>query len=72
MEPQHDTEPQREDRDDGTGDGPRFPEAVGDILRANVTGELPGTPSRCTEIWVGEETLKQVTAQQSKKLAAKK
>ena len=33
MEPQHDTEPQREDRDDGTGDGPRFPEAVGDILR---------------------------------------
>lgn len=41
--------------------------AVGDVLLANVTGELPDTPSRCTDVWIGEETHKQVTAQRTKK-----
>ncbi|MSR43397.1 MAG: hypothetical protein EXS19_05100 [Pedosphaera sp.] len=40
--------------------------AVGDALPANLTGELRGAPSRCTDIWIGAETRKLVTAQRSK------
>jgi hypothetical protein len=44
--------------------------AVGDALLVNLTDELPGAPSRCTDIWIGADTHKLVTDQQSKKLAA--
>lgn len=42
------------------GDQPVKPAdlAVGDVLLFNLTGEQPGQPSRCTDIWAGEETLK--------------
>jgi hypothetical protein len=43
---------------------------VGDTLLVNLTGELPGQPSRCTDIWIGEETHKQVTDQRQKRPAA--
>jgi hypothetical protein len=46
--------------------------AVGDALLLNLTGEQPGAPSRCTDIWIGAETHKLVTERQSKKLAASK
>ncbi|MEI9893025.1 MAG: hypothetical protein WDN28_03705 [Chthoniobacter sp.] len=46
--------------------------AVGDLVLANVSGELPGQPSHCTEIWVGEDTHKAATERQSKKLASTK
>jgi hypothetical protein len=46
--------------------------AVGDLLLVNVTGELPGQPAHCTDIWVGEDTHKQVTERQGKKLASVK
>ncbi|HYR57183.1 MAG TPA: hypothetical protein VEO95_01080, partial [Chthoniobacteraceae bacterium] len=46
--------------------------AVGDLLLVNVTGELPGQPSRCTDVWVGEATHKLVTERQAKKLTATK
>ena len=41
--------------------------AIGDALLVNVTGERPGSPSHCTEIWVGAETHKRVTEEQAKK-----
>jgi hypothetical protein len=41
--------------------------AVGDVLLVNCTGEQTGTPSRCTEIWIGEDTHKLVTEAQKKK-----
>ena len=44
--------------------------AVGDALLVNLTGEQPGAPSLCTDIWIGADTHKLVTDQQSKKLAA--
>jgi len=44
--------------------------AVGDALLVNLTGEQTGAPSRCTDIWIGADTHKLVTDQQSKKLAA--
>jgi hypothetical protein len=43
--------------------------AVGDALLVNVTAELPMQPSRCTDIWVGEDTHKLVTEAQKKKAA---
>lgn len=47
--------------------------AVGDVLLFNQTAELPGKPSRATDIWVGEDTHKKVTEKQSKnKVAVKK
>jgi hypothetical protein len=47
--------------------------AVGDWLMVNVTADQPGKPSRCTDIWVGPDTHKQIIEQQSKKkVAAKK
>ncbi|MEO6787165.1 MAG: hypothetical protein ABI318_13625, partial [Chthoniobacteraceae bacterium] len=41
--------------------------AVDDALLANLTAELPGSPSRCTEIWIGAETQKLVAEEQAKK-----
>ena len=41
--------------------------AVGDALLVNVSGELPGSPSHCTDIWAGAETHKGVTEEQAKK-----
>ena len=46
--------------------------AVGDLVLANVAGEQTGQPSRCTDIWIGEDTHKAVTERQIKKLAAAK
>jgi hypothetical protein len=46
--------------------------AIGDLVLANVTGEQTGQPSRCTDLWIGEDTHKAVTERQSKKLAAAK
>ncbi len=43
--------------------------AVGDSLLVNVTAELPGQPSRCTDIWIGADTHKLVTEQETKKFA---
>ena len=43
--------------------------AVGDVLLADFTAEQAGAPAHCTDIWIGEETHKAVTAQQAKKLA---
>jgi hypothetical protein len=41
--------------------------ALRDQLLVNLSGESPGKPSRCTDIWVGVETHKQVTEQLRKK-----
>ena len=41
--------------------------AVGDALLVNLTGELPGAPTHCTDIWIGEDTQKAVTAARQKK-----
>jgi hypothetical protein len=46
--------------------------AVGDALRVNLTGELPGQPAHCTDIWIGADTHKLVAERQSKKLVTKK
>jgi len=46
--------------------------AVGDALLVNVSGELPGSPSHCTDIWIGAETHKLATEKQGKKLATAK
>jgi len=46
---------------------------VGDALLVNLTGELPGKPAHCTDIWVGVDTHKSVSEEQAKKgKAAKK
>ncbi|HEY6167730.1 MAG TPA: hypothetical protein VI454_06800 [Verrucomicrobiae bacterium] len=41
--------------------------AVGDALLINLTGELPGKPSHCMDIWVGAETHKLVTEREGKR-----
>jgi hypothetical protein len=41
--------------------------AVGDALLVNLTAEQPGSPSRCTDIWIGADTHKVVTEEQAKK-----
>lgn len=46
--------------------------AVGDVLLVNVTSEQKDAPSRCTDIWIGEDTHKLVTERQTKKLASAK
>jgi hypothetical protein len=46
--------------------------AVDDALLVNLTGELPGKPAHCTDIWAGEETQKAVTEEQAKKHKAAK
>lgn len=33
----------------------------GDLLQVNTTAELPGKPATCTDVWVGEETIKRVS-----------
>ena len=45
---------------------------VGDALLFNRTGELPGKPSHCTDLWIGEETHKLVTEKLRKPAVAKK
>jgi hypothetical protein len=45
---------------------------VGDVLLFNRTAELPGKPSYCTDLWIGEETHKLVTEKQRKPAVAKK
>ena len=45
---------------------------VGDSLLVNLTAEQPGMPARCTDIWIGPETHKLVSDQQSKRHAASK
>ncbi len=45
---------------------------VGDVLLFNRTGELPGKPSHCTDVWIGEETHKLVTEKLRKPAVAKK
>lgn len=44
----------------------------GDALLFNRTAELPGKPSCCTDLWIGEETHKLVTEKQRKPAVAKK
>ncbi len=46
--------------------------ATGDFVLVNLTGEQANAPSHCTDIWIGEDTHKLVTAQRTKKPAAKK
>lgn len=41
--------------------------AAGDALLANLTSEQPGKPARALDIWIGEDTHKQVTEAQKKK-----
>ncbi len=43
--------------------------AVGDVLLVNVTAEQSGSPSRCLEVWIGEDTHKLATESQKKKHA---
>lgn len=45
---------------------------AGDALLFNRTAELPGKPSVCTDLWIGEETHKLVTERQRKPAVAKK
>jgi hypothetical protein len=40
--------------------------AVGNLLLVNVTGEQPGAPSYCTDVWVGVETQELVSERQRK------
>ena len=44
--------------------------AVGDLMLINSTAELPGRPAECTDLWIGEDTIKLVSA--AKKPDAKK
>ena len=46
--------------------------AVGDLLLVNLTSDQPGSPSRCTDIWIGPDTFKAATEAQRKKHPAKK
>jgi hypothetical protein len=41
--------------------------SIGDLLLVNLTSEQPGSPSRCTDIWVGADTQQSATQQQQKK-----
>jgi hypothetical protein len=46
--------------------------AVGDVLLVNLTSEQSGAPAVCTDIWIGTDTHKLVTEQQTKKLKTAK
>jgi hypothetical protein len=46
--------------------------AVGDLLLVNATGEWPGHPSRCTDVWIGVDTHKLAIQQQIKAMPPKK
>ncbi|MBL9142529.1 MAG: hypothetical protein JNM99_02505 [Verrucomicrobiaceae bacterium] len=43
----------------------------GDLILVNVSAELPGKPSRCTEVWVGSESAKAATDAQAAKHKAR-
>lgn len=43
--------------------------AIGELLMVNLTSEQPGSPSHCTDIWVGPETHELATEEQQKKHA---
>ncbi|HEX4609873.1 MAG TPA: hypothetical protein VH092_16875, partial [Urbifossiella sp.] len=45
---------------------------VGDLLLVNVTGDRPGRPSRCTDVWVGTDTHKSVIDRQARKASPPK
>ncbi|WP_395731024.1 hypothetical protein [Prosthecobacter sp.] len=45
---------------------------AGDVVLFNRTGELPGRPSSCADLWIGEETHKMVTEKLRKPVAGKK
>ena len=45
---------------------------AGDVLLFNRSAELPGKPSCCTDIWIGEETHKLVTEKQRKAAVVKR
>ncbi len=44
---------------------------TGDLILVNVSAELPGKPSRCTEVWVGSESAKAATDDQTAKHKAR-
>ena len=44
--------------------------AVGDLMLINTTAELPGMTAECTDLWIGEDTIKLVST--AKKPDAKK
>ena len=44
--------------------------AVGDFMQINTTAELPGMTAECTDLWIGEDTIKLVST--AKKPDAKK
>ena len=46
--------------------------AIGDALLVNLTGEQPGAPSHCTDIWSGAEAFKFAADRQQKKHAPAK
>ena len=46
--------------------------AVGDALLVNLSGERPGHPSHCTEIWVGVDTHKLASEQETRRQKAAK
>lgn len=56
------------------GDSPIKPAdlRVDDVLLVNLTAELPGKPSRCSDIWVGADTHKLVVERTSKSTKTKK
>jgi hypothetical protein len=45
---------------------------VGDVLLVNLTAEQNGAPSCCTDIWIGADTHKLATEQQTRKLKTAK
>ncbi len=44
--------------------------AVGELMLINSTAELPGRPAECTDLWIGEDTIKLVST--AKKTDARK
>ncbi len=44
--------------------------AVGDFVQVNTTAELPGKPATCTDVWIGDATIKLVS--ETKKPAGQK
>lgn len=48
-----------------SGTCPKTDLKAGDMILVNMSAELPGKPSRCTEIWVGTESAKVATDTQT-------
>jgi hypothetical protein len=40
---------------------------AGDAVLFNLTSEQPGSPTRCTDLWIGAETHKLATERQARK-----